>query len=237
MTFTTAILLKSLDFYTSWKSFMLDDKQVQDLLYHGTTTVGLVSKDAVVFAADMRASAGYYIAHKNVQKILKIDDHMAMTISGVVADAQTVVDTLRYQARLYRLNKKTLMPIQAAARMTSNLLFSTRIYPLIVIALVGGVDESGPNVYNIDFFGSLSKEKYVSTGSGSLVAYGILESEYREDLKTEEMVKVAAEAVAAAIKRNAGTGDGINVTVVDKNGYRELSEDDKLKVLSKPIVK
>jgi proteasome beta subunit len=76
-------------------------------------------------------------------------------------------------------------------------------------------------------FGSLTEEKFISTGSGSPVAYGYLESEFKENMSVDEAYKVALQAIAAAIRRNAGTGDGINVVIIDKNGYRELSKEVK----------
>jgi len=181
-----------------------------------------------VLATDTRATAGFlYIAHRHVKKIQKIDHHIAMTIAGSVADAQNVVDILRYHANIYRLENRVPMPVKAISRLTSNIFFSQRYYPYIAEVLVGGHDQEGPAVYNIDLFGSLNKETFVSTGSGSPVAYGILESEFKEGLTVEEASKIAARAIAAAIKRNAGTGDGIDVAIIDKKGYRELSKEEK----------
>lgn len=195
---------------------------------HGTTTVGVVCRDATVLATDTRAIAGgYFIAHKHVKKIQKIDDHLAMTIAGAVADAQNVVDTIRYYSSLYRLDKRTPIPVRAAARLASNIFFSARLFPYIADVLVGGFDQEGPSVYNIDLLGSLTEAKFVSTGSGSPVAYGVLESEYREDLTLDEAVEVAAKAVIAAIKRNAGTGDGFDIAVITREGFRELTEQEK----------
>ncbi len=197
---------------------------------HGTTTVGIVCRDATVLATDTRAIAGgYFIAHKHVKKIQKIDEHLAMTIAGAVADAQNVVDTIRYYSNLYMISRRNPIPVKAAARLASNIFFSARLFPYIADVLVGGYDQEGPSVYNIDLLGSLTEAKFVSTGSGSPVAYGVLESEYREGLSVEEAVEIAAKAVIAAIKRNAGTGDGFDVAVVSKDGVRELGEGEKAK--------
>ncbi len=205
------------------------------MIHHGTTTLGMVCTDGVVLAADTRAIAGgYYIAHKSVRKIEKIADHLGVTIAGGVADAQSVVDSLRYYANIYRLEKGKPIPIKSMARITSNIFFSARFYPYYADILVGGVDEDeGGSVYNIDLLGSLNKELYHSTGSGSPVAFGILESEYREDLTTDEAIPIAARAINAAIQRNAGTGDGFNITVISKSGYRELTKEEKEAVLKK----
>ena len=99
--------------------------------------------------------------------------------------------------------------------------------------LVGGVDETGPHVFNLDPFGSLTEEKSVSTGSGSPIAYGILEDKYREDMTIEELLPIVMKAVNAAMKRDVASGNSYNVTVIDKNGYRELSEEERNKLLVK----
>jgi proteasome beta subunit len=76
----------------------------------------------------------------------------------------------------------------------------------------------------------MTSEKFISTGSGSPVAYGYLESEYKDGMSVNEAYKVAMHAIAAAIRRNAGTGDNINVVIIDANGYRELSKEQKAQV-------
>ena len=211
---------------------MSDFRNPASSIYHGTTTVGLVCSDGTVLATDTRAIAGpYFIAHRNVKKIQKIDEHLGMTIAGGVADAQNVVDTIRYYANIYRLERGIGIPVKAAARLASNIFFSSRLFPYIADVIVAGYEVSGPSVYNIDLFGSLTEEKYISTGSGSPVAYGILESEYREGISAEEGVRIAVKAVTAAMKRNAGTGDSFDVTIIDRKGFRDLTSEEKTRIV------
>jgi len=88
-------------------------------------------------------------------------------------------------------------------------------------------NDDGSQIYNIDLFGSITSEKFISTGSGSPVAYGYLESEYKKDLSVNDAYKIAIHAIAAAIRRNSGTGDNINAVIIDKDGYRELTKEVK----------
>ncbi|MBM3898256.1 MAG: proteasome subunit beta [Thaumarchaeota archaeon] len=200
---------------------------------HGTTTVGLVCTDGIVLGTDTRAVLGtYFIAHQHVRKIATIDDHLAMTIAGGVADAQGVIDAIKYNASIYKLERKQPLPVKSAARLASNIFFSARLYPLIADVLVGGFDEEGADLYNVDLFGSLTQEKFISTGSGSPVAYGILESEFSENLTMKEAVPIAVKAVHAAIKRNAGTGDGIDVVTINGSGLREIGAAEKQKIVA-----
>jgi proteasome beta subunit len=204
---------------------------IADQIKKGTTTCALTCSDGVVLAADTRASAGFFIADRHVMKIQRVDNHLGMTIAGGVADAQNLVDIMRYNANIYRLQNKEPMPVRSAARLCSNVLFNQRFFPYYVQIIMAGFTESeGGLIYNIDLFGSITTEKFISTGSGSPVAYGYLESEYREGMSVNDAYKVAMHAVAAAIRRNAGTGDNINVVIIDKAGYRDLSKEEKAAV-------
>lgn len=206
---------------------MNNSDAVKSLALKGTTTVGVVCKDGVILASDTRVTMGYYVAHKHGKKVYKIDEHLAMTIAGTVADAQRVVDILIANAQLYRINLSRPMPVSSAARIVANMLFSARYIPLQTQVLIGGVDESGPHVFSSDPFGSLTEEKFISTGSGSPVAYGILEDKYKEDKPIKEILPIVVKAVDAAMKRNAGTGDSFDVSVIDDKGYRELTAKEK----------
>ena len=208
------------------------EEYIAEHIKKGTTTCALTCKDGVVLAADTRASAGFFIADKHVMKIQKIDRHIGMTMAGGVADAQNLVDIMRYNANIYRLTDKDPIPIKSAARLCSNVLFNQRYFPFFVQIILAGVDKTKEEgqIYNIDLFGSMTSEKFIATGSGSPVAYGYLEAEFKADLGVNDAYKVAVQSIAAAIRRNAGTGDGINVVIIDRNGYRELSKETKAAV-------
>ena len=204
---------------------------VEEKILHGTTTVAIKVKDGVVRCADMRASAGYFIANNNTMKIQKIEQHAGLTLAGGVADAQNIVDVLRYHANVHRIQNQEPIPIKSLARLTSLMFHQNRGYPFIADILVGGYDNEGPQLFNIDMFGSVEEKNYVTTGSGSPVAYGLLEEEYKDNLTLDEAKSIALRAVKAAITRNIGTGDGINVALIDKNGFQLLDSERKKAVL------
>jgi len=195
--------------------------------FRGTTTIGVVCKDGVILASDTRVTMGSLIVHKKGKKIYKIDDHLAMTIAGNVADAQWSVEILKANANLYRIERKRPMPVGSAGRLVANMLFSSRLAPLLTQILLGGIDDTGPHVFSLDPFGSLTEEKCVATGSGSPIAYGILEDRYREDMTIEEALPIVVQSIRSAMKRDVASGDSFDVVVIDKNGYRELSDEEK----------
>ena len=201
--------------------------------YKGTTTVAAVCNDGVIMATDTRATMGSYVASKHAKKVYQITDQLAMTIAGGVAAAQRVVDILKVNAMLYNLEKGRPIPVATAAMLVSNILFSNREVgaPLPLQALIGGVDLTGPHVYNLDPYGSLTEEKMVSTGSGSPFAYGVLEDRYKEDSTIAEMAPIVVKAVDSAMKRDVASGDNYDVAVITSDGFKELSEEEKIALL------
>lgn len=191
---------------------------------HGTTTVGLVVKEAVILAADRRATAGTYIAHRRTKKIVKVNDRIALTTAGLVADAQVLADVLKNEIRYYELTTKSRMSVKTAAYYLSSILYSYKLFPFLVQLLVGGFDEK-PRLYSLDWYGSVLEEKYTATGSGSPIAIGVIEEGYREDMSVEEARVLAVKAVKTALKRDAATGDGVDSIVIGREGAREYSDE------------
>ncbi len=191
-------------------------------LLTGTTTVGLVTKEAVILAADKRATSGYYIAHKKVRKILRVDDRIAITTAGLVADAQMLVSWVQNEIKYYKLSLGRPVSVRAVASILSTILHSSRYFPFIVQLLVGGYD-TAPHLFMLEFFGAVTEEKYTATGSGSPIAIGVIEEGYDPSMSIEEAVKLAVRAVKSAIRRDSATGEGVDVVVITKDKYEEIT--------------
>ncbi|HEY0196756.1 MAG TPA: archaeal proteasome endopeptidase complex subunit beta [Methanobacterium sp.] len=199
----------------------------------GTTTLGLTCKDGVVFATERRATMGNLIAHKVADKIFKIDDHIGATIAGSVSHAQTLMKFITAESALYRLRNGEEIGVDPLATLTSNILRSN---PLYVQTLLGGVDSKGPAIYSLDPAGGVIKDLVVSTGSGSMVTYGVLEDRYSEDIYVEEGIDLAIRGIRAAMERDAFSGNGIRVATITKDeGFKKFSEEEverKIKEIS-----
>jgi proteasome beta subunit len=196
----------------------------------GTTTVGIVCGDGTVFAADKRATMGYFIANRDVPKIFQVDDTLGVTVAGSVGDAQALVRLIKAEIELYKMTKGASMTINAAATLLANVLFGSKYFPFYVQMLIGGYDTQA-RVYSLDPVGGTMEERFVSTGSGSPTAYGVLEEGYKEGMKAKEGVRLAARAVSTALKRDCGSGDGVEVVVINKDGYKRLADAEVKEIL------
>ncbi len=199
---------------------MKDDK----LKYlEGTTTVGIVCKDGVVLATDTRATMGYLVASKKARKVYNITDHIAFTTAGGVADTEQLVNMMRAETKYYEMREGNPMSVGSCAKLTSNVM---NTLPYLANLLVGGMEENEPRLFFIDLDGGMTEENLVSTGSGSPVAYGVLETEFKGEMETNDAIPIAVRALKAAMKRDIATGNEIMVAIVTKKGYNELSSDE-----------
>lgn len=199
----------------------------------GTTTVGVVCKDAVVLGAERKATMGYLVASKKARKILKIDDKLGMTTAGLVGDAQALERIMKAELKLYRLKENKTASIKAAATLIANILYSRRFFPYWVQLLIGGFDDK-PQLYSFDASGSLQEEEeFFSTGSGSPVALGVLEASFRKDMDAGEAKKVVARAIKSAVERDiASGGSGIDIVVINRSGYKRVPEEEIKKLMA-----
>ncbi|MCI6993807.1 archaeal proteasome endopeptidase complex subunit beta [uncultured Methanobrevibacter sp.] len=203
---------------------------MKDKIVEGTTTVGITCKDGIVFATERRATMGNLVAHKVAEKIFKIDDHIATTIAGSVGDAQSLMKVIGAEVSLYQMRNNDEISVKAAASLTANIL---RSGPMYVQILLGGMDGDKPSIYSLDPAGGMIEDNYISTGSGSIVAYGVLEDRFKDDLSVEEGLELAIRAIRAASERDTYSGNGFLVAKVDKDGFEMLDNEKVKEILDK----
>ncbi len=191
----------------------------------GTTTVGIIAKDGVVLATESKATIGNLISDKHVKKIIQIDEHIAITTAGSVGDVQVIGRFLASEAKMYRVERRRKIPVGALATLLSNVLNSNRFFPYLGQFILAGYDTQ-PKLYELDPIGGMIEKKYSATGSGSPIAYGILEDGYQEDMNVEDGIKLAIRAIKAASERDAFSGGNINLAVITKKGFQELNAEE-----------
>ena len=195
----------------------LDEKEIRKT---GTTTVGLICKYGVVLAAEKRSIMGYLVASKESEKILPIDDHIALTIAGGVGDCQTLVRFMKAELKLFSIQNKRKISVKGATTLLSNILQGSRMFPFMVQLILAGYDTSGPSIFTMDAVGAAEEErKFFSTGSGSPIALGVLENKYKDGISVDEGSKLALESIRAATERDvASGGKAVDVAVITKEG-------------------
>lgn len=198
-----------------------------DFVKTGTTTVGIVCKDCVVLAADTRATMGNFIADANVDKVLPISDSMAITIAGTASSAQIIAKHIQSELKLQSIKSGRDPTVKEAANLLRNwtygLIRRPSMVPDVAHIILAGQDKYGVHLYEIGADGFLGKDdKYRVSGSGTFLVLGVLETKYKEGMTQAEGIKLAEECVDTAIQRDAASGNGINVFVIDQNGVKKV---------------
>jgi proteasome beta subunit len=195
----------------------------------GTTTLGMVCKDGIVIAADKRATAGNMIVDKRADKVHIISDDMAVTIAGNVSDAQLIIKLIRAELKLKEVRTGKKPSVKEAANLLGGLLYSSirqmSMFPGIAHFLLAGKDSSGVYLYDLFPDGSVTKMRdFVSSGSGSVFAYGVLETQYRPDMSVADGIKLAVKSVNTALQRDSASGNGIDVVVVTEKEIKKVMQ-------------
>mmetsp|Transcript_16018 Transcript_16018/g.32542 ORF Transcript_16018/g.32542 Transcript_16018/m.32542 type:complete len:278 (+) Transcript_16018:91-924(+) len=183
----------------------------------GTTICGIQLKDAVVLAADTRATEGPMVADKNCEKLHYIAKNVFCAGAGTAADLEHTTQLMESQIELLRLATRTQPRVCTVVRRLSQMLFKYQGYVGCALVL-GGVDCTGPHLYQIYPHGSTDMLPFTTMGSGSLCAMSVLESEYKEDLSVEDGKKLVAKAIRAGIFNDLGSGGNVDVCVITKDG-------------------
>jgi proteasome beta subunit len=105
--------------------------------------------------------------------------------------------------------------------------------PGVVHFLMGARDGAGTYLYDLFPDGSVTNIRdFVSSGSGSVFALGVLETQYKEGMTTTDGIKLAVRAINTALQRDSASGNGVDVVVVsEKEVKRVLAKEVEVSLL------
>ncbi|MFZ0325900.1 MAG: proteasome subunit beta [Nitrososphaeraceae archaeon] len=181
-----------------------------------TTIVGLRTKYGVILGSDRRASKGFFIGSKITQKIIRIDETLAVAVAGQLSDAEHIIKVAKAERKLIELRRGFPLTVKESARLIANLAYSglKNYQPYFVELIVAGVDNEGGHVFVADMSGAITGEEFAASGSGAPIAYGVLENLYQSAMTNEQAKEIAERAVSAAMERDPGSGNGIDVLII-----------------------
>jgi len=190
----------------------------------GTTTIGIKCRDGIVLAADKRAGGGI-IVDKRAQKIYKVTNNLALTMAGTASDAQLITKLISAELRLMEIRKEKQVTVKEAANLLSGIVYQNirrpSMIPGISHFILAGKDNRGFHIYDIYPDGSLSEcIDFLSSGSGSVMAYGVLETLWKPNMTMDEGIQLVVKGVNAAIQRDMNSGDGIDVYTITNEGVK-----------------
>ena len=210
-------------------NFKMDDEIKQSILKTGTSIVGIKCSDGVVLASDRKVTAGNIVVGKNFNKIIAINDRVLAAITGGVSDAQFLMRLVAAELRLKELKARQAPSVEESASLLAYITFrnirTPSMIPSIVGTLVAGVDEDGSaKLYTIEPAGAVSEvEDYdANFSSGMPYILGVLERGYKKDINIKQGAQLALECLKASIQRDTGSGCGVDVYTLSKDGIKKV---------------
>lgn len=201
----------------------------------GSTSIGIVCEDGVVLLAHKRTTSPLVIGG-STEKIFNIDEHIAASSSGLVADARKLVDYARVEAQKHRLTFNEEIPVEVLAKhIGDHIQFYTQyagVRPYGVSFLIAGVD-GGLRLFETDPSGALFEYKATAIGAGKKAVEEVLEKEYRENLSVQDGVKLALKAMKKVVEEKL-TPNMLDLALVKTEDHKAtiVSKEERAKWLS-----
>jgi proteasome beta subunit len=191
----------------------------------GTTVLALRYEDGVIVAGDRRATEGFQIAHRSIEKVFAADDLSAVAIAGAAGPAVEMVRLFQTELEHYEKVEGDRLTLEGKANKLSQMIRANlpmAMQGLVVVPVFAGFDQNRNEgrIFKYDVTGGRYEEDdYHATGSGGKDARSSLKKRFRADLSRDEAVKIAIEALFDAADEDVGTGGpdlmrGIFPTVV-----------------------
>jgi proteasome beta subunit len=213
----------------------MDAELKNTILKTGTTILGIVCKDGIVVASDRQSTAGNIVMNKNSEKTKIINSYLTFSGTGMVSDIQRTAKLLSAELRIKELKSRTRPTVKQSANLLATILYSgirqPSMIPMQAGVLVGGFNEDGTaELYSVEPAGSAIKvEDYdANFGSGMPYVLGYLERQYKKGINVNEGVELAKESLKSSTQRDTGSGYGIDVFTITKEGIKKVVEQEIL---------
>jgi proteasome alpha subunit len=202
----------------------------------GWPTVGVKCRSGVVLAAEKRKISALFDS-SSLDKIYLIDDHVAASPSGLLADARILIDYARDVALSHRFIYDEPIDVEFLTKAVCNLKQQYTQFggarPFGVALLIAGIDRHGARLYQTDPSGVYIGYFATAIGaeSGTITEY--LEKNYRFDLEMGDCIDLAVRALASAVEISDSANIEVAYATIDEKKIRKLSQDDVATLLAK----
>lgn len=192
----------------------------------------MTGKNCVAIACDLRLGLQSLTVSNNFPKIFSFNNSPAsasstaaqptvyLGLTGLATDVTTVADSLRYKTNLYRLREERNIAPRTFANLISTSLYEKRFGPWFVSPVVAGLDgKTGePFICGFDSIGCIDFAKdFIVSGTASDQLFGTCEGLWEEGLGPEDLFETVSQALLAAVDRDALSGWGAHVYIIEKD--------------------
>jgi proteasome beta subunit len=179
---------------------------------HGTTVAAVRYADGVVMAGDRRATEGYTIAHRSIEKVFPADRHSAVAFAGAAGPGIEMVKLFQTQLEHYEKVEGLALSLEGKANQLGQMIrgnLGMALQGLAVLPLFAGYDlrRRTGRIFTYDLTGGRYEEAdYHATGSGGRDARTTVKLGYREGMARDEAIELAIQALYEAADEDIATG-------------------------------
>ncbi len=204
---------------------------------HGTTIVAVRYADGVVMAGDRRATEGYSIANRAIEKVFPADRHSGVSIAGAAGPAIEMVRLFQTELEHYEKVEGVALSLEGKANKLGQMIrmnLPMAMQGLAVVPIYAGYDlrRRTGRIFKYDLTGGRYEEgDFHATGSGGRDARTTIKLGYREGLDRDAAIELAVESLYQAADEDSATGGpdvvrGIYPTVatITSEGFERVPE-------------
>jgi proteasome alpha subunit len=184
---------------------LLQVEYAKKTVRQGSTAIGMVCSDGVVLVADKRI-VDKMVIPESVEKIFKIDDHIAATASGIISDARVLIERAQIKAQQHAVTYDTpidtISVVKDICALKQVCTQSGGLRPFGVSLIVAGIDTDGPKVYETDPTGIFFQFRATVIGEGEPEIEEILAREYKDNMTIEDGLRLALRALSQVLDKN-----------------------------------
>lgn len=180
----------------------------------------MVGKDCVAIATDKRFGLQGKTMSSKFQRVFQFGPRLFIGLPGLGTDTKTVFRRLRFRVNMYELTENRKIKPQSFAAMVSSFLYEKRFGPYFIEPIIAGLDEKTgkPFITGMDLLGcQTDADDFVVAGTCAEQLYGMCETLWEPNLSPDELFEVAAQAMLNACDRDAISGWGVTVHIIEKH--------------------
>ena len=206
----------------------------REAVKRGTTSIGVTFADGIVLVAT-RPLMELAVPSVGGEKVFQIDDHLGIAMSGFLADGRVLVDRGRIKAQVYKLTYDEPLDVLGVVKEVSDIMQIYSQYggvrPFGVAFLLGGIDEKGPQLIEIDPSSTFYGWHAQAIGRGAPESLKVLRKEWKEGMGEEDAIKLAIKALKAGEKGVKAIE--VELAVINDKGFNKFYGDEGLKFIKK----
>ena len=199
----------------------------------GCTTLGIQTKDGVILAAEKKIASKLQIP-SSIENIMKIDDHVICTYSGLRSDARALIERARVEAANHWFTFNERMPVEAISLAVCDVCLSfaekkkkkkgeKRVVsrPYGVAMLIAGIDKDGKaKLFKNDPSGNYVRYKACCIGQGGENGLTTLQNSYNEDMNFDDATNLAGKVLKENLEQKINK-DNVQIAYI-KNKDKQI---------------